>query len=1021
MLRVSRSLESEEVMSERVTKYPRRLIEVDLPIGRISAHARREKAIRQGHLASLHIWWARRPLAACRAVILAALWPDPADPNCPEMFRNEAATRMRVFRDRRGGAPRKWEDPLEVRAALLDFLADFADWDNSNEKDYQETSRELVRVAHESMGGAVGTRPLIIDPFAGGGAIPLEALRVGADAFASDLNPLAALLNKVVLEYIPRYGHRLADEVRKWGEWIKGEAESELAQFYPRDADGSLPITYLWARTIQCEGPGCGAEVPLVRSLWLAKKTNRLIAVQLVPNPRAKRVDFRIVVKLSHGWVDQSAPNTKIAEPTFEGTVKRSSVTCPCCHYTTPVARVREQLRKRKGGADDARLYCVVTLHPEKKGRFYRVPTPADVEATYLAKSELEKRKGRHTGPLSLVPTEPVPKGGSRTGGGSPFTVFIYGMEEWHHLFTSRQLLALTTLVRYVRQAGERIRSMEGKGELADAVVTLLAFALDKQADLANSLCRWEPIAQCPRQLFGRQAIPIVWDFAEGSPLGDSSGAWIVFVDGIVRALETIGSSWAVGSSACADATRHVLPNDAADAAITDPPYYDAVPYADLSDFFYVWLRRAVGEIHPSLFSSDLTPKDAECVVNLAARAVDGKVKDNAFFERTMSEALAEARRVVRPEGVGVVVFAHKSTAGWESLLQAMIDAGWAITASWPLDTENASRLRAQNSAVLASSIHIACRPREYADGSVKADAIGDWRDVQAELPRRIQDWMPRLASEGIVGADAIFACLGPALEIFSRYSRVERADGTRIKLKEYLELVWAAVSHAALSMIFKDADTASLEAEARLTAMWLWTVNASQTPSAQDSNEEDEDASDEDDAPAAKKGKTAGYILEFDAARKIAQGLGIDLEKAQGVVEVKGDTARLLAVAERASVLFMKSQQAAQTPAVRRKAKQLSLIATDETSEEDHGSNRFGDLTSHAVVTTVLDRLHQAMILFAAGRAEAMKRLLVEDGAGSDPRFWKLAQSLSALYPQGSEERRWVEGVMARKKGLGL
>jgi putative DNA methylase len=272
----------------KTVTYPKRLIEVDLPIKRISAHARREKSIRHGHISTLHIWWARRPLAACRAVILAALWPDPADPLCPPRFLEEA---KKSLESTLGGQTtvnvpkRDYAAPINVRAGLLDFIAEFANWDNSTNKDYLEFSRHLVQVAHESLGGAPGTRPLVVDPFAGGGSIPLEALRVGADAFASDLNPIPVLLNKVVLEYIPKYGQRLADEVRTCGEWIKHEAEQELARFYPNDPDGSTPIAYLWARTILSEAPGEGdipVEVPLMRSLWLAKKAGRRRALRWV-------------------------------------------------------------------------------------------------------------------------------------------------------------------------------------------------------------------------------------------------------------------------------------------------------------------------------------------------------------------------------------------------------------------------------------------------------------------------------------------------------------------------------------------------------------------------------------------------------------------------------------------------------------------------------------------------------------------------------------------------------------------
>ena len=347
--------------------YPKRLIEVDLPIKRISAHSRREKSIRHGHISTLHIWWARRPLAACRAVICAALWPDPADENCPPAFRKAAAKTIldfarKIISDTKLAndhcSPENFKvwskltstsvvslQPLALRQALLDFIADFANWDNSTVGEYLDTSRALTQAAHEALGGAPGTRPLVVDPFCGGGSIPLEALRVGADAFASDLNPVPVLLNKVVLEYIPKYGQRLADEVRKWGEWIKREAEKELAEFYPKDADGATPIAYLWARTIQCEGPGCVAEVPLIRSLWLAKKANRSVALQLAPNKKAKRVDFQIIVKQRGGWVNQDDHKEKIPDPKFDGTVKRGSATCPCCGYTTPVARLREQIK----------------------------------------------------------------------------------------------------------------------------------------------------------------------------------------------------------------------------------------------------------------------------------------------------------------------------------------------------------------------------------------------------------------------------------------------------------------------------------------------------------------------------------------------------------------------------------------------------------------------------------------------------------------------------------------------------
>jgi hypothetical protein len=400
-----------------------------------------------------------------------------------------------------------------------------------------------------------------------------------------------------------------------------------------------------------------------------------------------------------------------------------------------------------------------------------------------------------------------------------------------------------------------------------------------------------------------------------------------------------------------------------------------------------------------------------------------------------MRLAMSEARRVVIPSGVGVIVFAHKSTSGWESQLQAMIDAGWTVTASWPIDTEMATRTLAHGRSVLASSVHLVCRPREDASGA-ETEAVGEWRDVLGELPQRIHEWMPRLAAEGVVGADAIFACLGPALEIFSRYRRVEKANGETATLREYLEFVWAAVSTEALALIFQDADAAGLEPDARLTAMWLWTLGGRKDEGERmkdeikdeggrikDEEDEDNEAGDDDESRSFRL-PPSSFILEFDAARKIAQGLGVHLEQCQSLVEVKGDKARLLAVAERTRYLFGKdgnSTSASGAKKARKTKQQLRLFSELDAAEDPTGQQADDGEFIASPGKTVLDRVHQAMILFGAGRGEAMRRFLVEEGAGAEASFWNLAQSLSALYPTGSDEKRWVEGVLARKKGLGL
>ena len=586
-------------MSSRDT-YPRRLIEVDLPIREISENARYENSLRHGRISNLHLWWARRPTVVCRGVTLAALWPDPADPLCPAPFRVAAATAMMTLRGQRGGKNRNWNEPLEVRSALLDFIAEFTKWGASTDQGLLETARRLVQIAHESLGGTPGTRPLVVDPFAGGGSIPLEALRLGADTFASDSNQVAVLLNKVALEYLPKYRNRLAEEVRRWGEWVKKEAEKELAEFYPNDGDGSKPITYLWARTIRCEGPGCGAEVPLLRSLGLAKKSSRTVALRIVANAKSKLIRFEIIGD-AKGHEVQSA------------TVKSGSVTCPIpgCGFTTPLKAVREQLKQRRGGTADALLLCVVTVKSGRDGRSYRLPTDRDSKALRKALQSLTQQAAVHSSALSLVPNEEISRNELRR-----IAPPLYGMMTWGDLFSSRQALALSTLARLIRNANVLCAKTMEQG-LADAVTATLALSLSRLTDLSNALTRWKQDAECPVQLISRQAIQFVWDFAETAVLSESSGSWTSMVERTAHVLDAFAYA-APGTATIqlAPAQSHPLPNDSADAFVTDPPYYDSVPYAHLSDFFYVWLRRSIPPSLMSLFNEGTVDKEHEIVVD---------------------------------------------------------------------------------------------------------------------------------------------------------------------------------------------------------------------------------------------------------------------------------------------------------------------------------------------------------------------------------------------------------------------
>ena len=992
------------------------MAEVDFPVAEVSRHAVREKSIRHGHPSTLHLWWARRPLASCRAVLLALLLPDPCDPHCPDAFKDEARRILLAMH----GRPQGWTDAVAsdegLRRTILKFIADFADWDNAAKRDYLDVGRGLVKAAHGE------ETPLVVDPFAGGGSIPLEALRLGCEAFASDLNPVACLILKVMLEDIPRYGPGLADDLRKAGAEIKAAAEKELADLYPPDPDDATPIAYLWARTVRCEAPDCGAEVPLMRSFWLCKK------------PKRKRA-LRHAVKRVEG-----APPCvvfEIFEPATEsevrgGTVARARASCLCCGAVLPPDRVRAQLAAQRGGADanfdergnrigGARITAVVTLRADDPGRHYRLPAEADYAAVRRAQERVARlleeweRNGRHG--ICPVPDEPTPPGGG-SGAGRAFSVQRYGMLQWGDLFTARQKMALVVLGNTLRSVCPLTRES--------------SLALGKLADLANAICPWEPIAECPRNVLSNGRLKPAWDFAEGVAVSQASGSFAVCVENLATGMESTEHEDCSGQTALAAAQESLLPNESAAVWFTDPPYYDAIPYADLADFFYVWYRRC----HSGLVVSDpfnssnaLTPKALEAIHD-ETTSVEGGCKDRSWFEQTMWTAFTEGRRVLSEEGVGSVVFAHKTTEGWEALLSGMTRGGWTITGSWPIATEMKSRLRARDSAALATSVHLICRPRPE-------DAlVGDWADVLHELPSRVADWMERLQSEGIRGADLVFACVGPALEIFSRYRLVETAEGREVGLSEYLEKVWEVVGRAALEQVLGTAEAqarnglaGALEEDARLTALFLWTLQATTGEPGSDvadaaggetpNDSTDDDGEDTEDLSGAKLVK--GLSLMFDVVRRFAQPLGIDLPKwEKRTIETRKGVVRLLSVKERAKQLLGEEEARAEANWWARDETvspvQGVLFSGENTEnflegepEPDHDA-KAGGLASPG--DTTLDRVHTAMLFQAGGRGVALGALLkAEQERGPD--FLRLANALSALYPRGSDEKRLLDAML--------
>ncbi len=1033
----------------------KRLAEVDFPIAVVSKHAAREKSIRHGHPSTLHLWWARRPLASSRAMLLALLLPDPCDPLCPEAFRRIAARQIRHLAEHliktragselliadlksdlrsrkpgiKGEAEREagrranlWRNlssdaerwtPTRVRSALLHLLAHGSAWEWSGAEPFLNVCRNLVRAAHSE------EAPLVVDPFAGGGSIPLEALRLGCEAFASDLNPVACLILKVMLEDIPRHGPRLADELRRVGGEIKVAAEKELADLYPADPDGATPIAYLWARTVRCEAPNCGAEIPLMRSFWLCKKAKRKRALRCRverPADETPRVGFEVFEPRA----EQEVPN---------GTVTRARATCLCCGAVLPPERVRAQLAAERGGADvvfdaegrrvdGARMTAVVTLRPDASGRHYRLPTDADYAAVRRAQGRVARilAEWEHGGRQGLcpVPDEPLPPIGTLG-----FRVQRYGMLQWGDLFTARQKAALVGIGRAVRE-----------GDFEQATRNVLAMVGSRCSDYDSAGVGWAPTGEFVKGTFARQALPIVWDFAEPVQCRDSSGSFEGALDWVGRVVNSWPGS---GVSQCqqADATKHPLPDETAGVWFTDPPYYDAIPYSDLSDFFLVWLKRTLPAHAPLRDSFDphnpLSPKTAEAVQD-ETKQVDGRPKDRAWFEETMSRAFAEGRRVLRENGIGSVVFAHKTTEGWEALLSGMIRGGWTITASWPIATERPGRLRSQDSAALATSVHLVCRPRPE-------DApVGDWADVLRELPIRVAGWMERLQGEGVRGADLVFACIGPALEIFSRYRAVETAEGHPVGLPEYLEKVWEVVGRTALETVLGAAEAkarnglaGALEEDARLTALFLWTLQATTGDGPREVDAQDTDAPG-DDVENTSASKSNGFSLVFDVVRRFAQPLGIDLEKwERRTIDTKKGVVRLLPVTERATQLFGEHGSQAVAAWLEQEAgagadplqgllfpdrQGGAAVAVRERPRRYGEVDSVDDRSAARPGATTLDRVHTGMLLQAGGRTNAL-RALAQAEQERGPDFLRLANALSALYPRGSDEKRLLDAML--------
>lgn len=796
----------------------KRLIEEAFPLEEVSEESKREKNIRQGHISTLHIWWARRPLSASRTTAFAAL------------VREEGE---------------------EAREELLELVKQLAPWEAvSGEAAGSDVllakARELVRKNFD------GRAPRVLDCFAGGGSIPLEALRLGCETYALEYNPVAVLILKCVLEYPQRYGKALLSEVKKWGEWVLEEARKELARFYPVDEDGSVPVGYIWARTVPCQNPSCGAEIPLMRQTWLAKKDRKRVALRMVPNTKEKRVDFEIV----------GQNGERIDFDPEEGTVLRANVRCPVCGARMDDEATRRLFREGKAGQ---RMIAVVLHHPNRPGKTYRLATEQDLEAYYAAEQALEEKRQKlwEEWGMDPVPDEPTPIGGG-PGAERAFSVHKYGLTRWGDLFNSRQKLALITFAEKVRQAHAQMLSQGADPDFAKAVTTYLALILDKLLDWNSCLATWIYLTEAIGHTFTRQALPMVWDYFETNVISSGLSDWLYMlgrIEEVLAHLTSIPPVEDLPQVKQGSATELPYPDNFFDAVITDPPYYDNVPYADLSDFFYVWLKRVVGDLYSDLFATPLTPKSQEMVAD--ANKAGGMEEARRRFEEMLTQSFREIHRVLKPDDIAVIVFAHKSTAAWETIIKALLDAALYMTASWPIHTEMEARLRAQESAALASSIYMVCRKRI-------TEEIGDFGEVQEEIRRKLAEKLPEFWRMGIHGADFFMSAIGPAVEAFGKYAKVVKLSGETVSVQELLNFARRVTAEFAVRQILENGHLGAVDPETQFYLLWRWSYGQQN--------------------------------LEFDEARKLAQARGVDLEllSRKGLVRIQRGITRLLPPQER-------------------------------------------------------------------------------------------------------------------------
>ena len=803
----------------------RRFIEEHFPIRRVSNESSREKTIRHGHMSTLHLWWSRKPLGASRATIYASLIPAP-------------------------------DDDKEVEHRNLE-IARLSEWANPIAKEKIDNARKRILDCNDSP-------PRVLDPFAGGGSIPLEALRLGCEVYASDYNPVSNLIVKTATEYpfqqkdhdsgLKSQRAQLADDVRKWSRWVLEEARKELADLFPDEKEGK-PVGYLWSRCITCQNPRCGAKVPLIKQFWLANTPKKKIT--LLPLVKDKKLQLSIAGDGKVKIPEKFDPK--------KGTVDRGKATCLVCGYRMDGNAVKSFFAHGK----NADVMNVVVVKPKgRSGKLYKIATKNHLDIFKKASDQLKKKQHMFEKKYGIdpIPIEPTPEG-KGSGAERAFSIRLYNMNTWGDLFNIRQKLVMLTFLEKILVAAE---TMDKNNQDSVRTLSYLAIILDRLADKNATLCVWNAHGEKLEHVFGRQALQIIWNYAEVNPF--TSVGWPNMEEWVMRVLEhleTIDAKPAIVKHTSATA----LPFDDGffDAVITDPPYYDNVPYSYLSDFFYVWLKRALGTRCPELFSTPLTPKSDEIVAY--SNGPDGMQGGKEFFEEMLEKSFREIHRVLKLDGISVIVYAHKSTEGWETLINSLLRSGLVVTAAWPIHTELKERLRSKKSAALLSSIYMVCR-------KLKKEPVGFYRDVRRDLRRYLDKKLDQLWNEGISGADFFIASIGSAIEVYGKYDKVIDDKDQEVSVIRMLEDTRAIVTNYAIDKVSRGEFADRISKMTRFYILWRWTHGEA--------------------------------MAQFDEARKLAQSVGIDLaeEWDTGFIRKEKEHIRVVGPDERESEKLEESDE---------------------------------------------------------------------------------------------------------------